>query len=42
MTRLLRRLTLPAAGALLIVPLLVTDGCGEWPTLVGGGDKAFQ
>jgi hypothetical protein len=23
------------------VPLTVVDGCGEWPTLVGGGPEAF-
>ncbi len=23
------------------VPLVVTDGCGDWPTFVGGGPAAF-
>ena len=23
------------------VPLVIVDGCGEWPTLVGGGPGAF-
>jgi hypothetical protein len=23
------------------VPLVVTDSCGEWPTLLGGGPTAF-
>lgn len=28
-------------GLAVTVPLVVTDGCGEWPTLVGGGPLAF-
>jgi hypothetical protein len=23
------------------VELVVTDGCGEWPTFIGGGPNAF-
>jgi hypothetical protein len=30
-----------AAGAGTTVPLTVIDGCGEWPTLVGGGPQSF-
>jgi hypothetical protein len=29
------------AGQGTTVPLVVTDSCGEWPTLVGGGPGAF-
>jgi len=29
------------AGQATTVPLTVTDGCGTWPTLVGGGPSAF-
>jgi hypothetical protein len=29
------------AGAAVTVPLVVVDGCGSWPTLVGGGPNAF-
>jgi hypothetical protein len=29
----------PSSGA--TVPLTVTDTCGDWPTLVGGGPHAF-
>lgn len=29
------------AGQASTVSLLVTDGCGEWPTFVGGGPGAF-
>ena len=28
-------------GQAATVPLVVMDGCGEWPTLVGGGSSAF-
>jgi subtilisin family serine protease len=31
----------PNPGAPTTVPLVVTDGCGAWPTLVGGGAGAF-
>jgi cysteine-rich secretory family protein len=30
-----------ASGAATTVPLVLTDACGEWPTLVGGGPSAF-
>jgi hypothetical protein len=30
-----------AAGQAATVELAVTDGCGTWPTLVGGGPSAF-
>jgi hypothetical protein len=33
-----RRLT---PGQAVIVPLVVTDDCGAWPTFVGGGPSAF-
>ncbi|HLH22797.1 MAG TPA: M12 family metallo-peptidase [Chloroflexota bacterium] len=29
------------AGQATTVPLTVVDGCGSWPTLVGGGPNAF-
>jgi hypothetical protein len=29
------------AGQATTVPLTVVDGCGEWPTVVGGGASAF-
>jgi hypothetical protein len=29
------------AGQATHVNLVVTDGCGEWPTFVGGGPNAF-
>jgi len=29
------------AGAAATVPLVVVDGCGDWPTVVGGGPSAF-
>src|SRR4051812_19681866 len=29
------------SGQPATVPLTVTDGCGDWPTLVGGGPSAF-
>jgi hypothetical protein len=29
------------AGQAATVPLTVTDACGDWPTLVGGGAQAF-
>jgi hypothetical protein len=29
------------AGQSTTVPLTVVDGCGSWPTLVGGGASAF-
>src|SRR5581483_6495603 len=29
------------AGQAVTVPLTVTDSCGDWPTLVGGGPQAF-
>jgi hypothetical protein len=25
----------------LMAPVVVTDGCGAWPTFVGGGPNAF-
>ena len=28
-------------GAATTVPLVVVDGCGDWPTFVGGGPGAF-
>jgi len=28
-------------GQAATVELVVTDGCGEWPTFVGGGPNAF-
>jgi hypothetical protein len=32
----------PLAGSLATtVPLVVTDGCGAWQTVVGGGPSAF-
>lgn len=34
-------LTRLAAGQGATVPLTVTDVCGNWPTLVGGGPEAF-
>src|SRR5262249_59586585 len=30
-----------AAGQAATVPLTVTDLCGDWPTVVGGGPQAF-
>jgi len=30
-----------ASGTATTVPLVLTDACGEWPTLVGGGPSAF-
>jgi hypothetical protein len=30
-----------ASGQAITVELTVTDGCGEWPTFVGGGPSAF-
>lgn len=33
-----RRLT---PGQAVMVPLVVTDECGAWPTFVGGGPGAF-
>jgi hypothetical protein len=30
-----------AAGRATTVPLTVTDSCGDWPTVVGGGPEAF-
>jgi hypothetical protein len=29
------------AGQATTVPLTVIDGCGAWPTFVGGGPTAF-
>jgi hypothetical protein len=29
------------AGQAITVPLTVVDGCGEWPTFVGGGASSF-
>ena len=29
------------AGATTTLPLVLTDSCGAWPTLVGGGPSAF-
>jgi fibronectin-binding autotransporter adhesin len=31
----------PTAGQAATVELVVTDGCGDWPTFVGGGPNAF-
>ena len=31
-----------AAGQAATVQLTVMDGCGGWPTFVGGGPSAFQ
>jgi hypothetical protein len=28
-------------GQASTVELVVTDGCGDWPTFVGGGPNAF-
>jgi hypothetical protein len=28
------------AGQATTIPLIVVDGCGEWPTFVGGGASA--
>jgi hypothetical protein len=30
-----------ATGGAVTVPLIVTDNCGEWQTLIGGGANAF-
>jgi hypothetical protein len=30
-----------AGSGATTVPLTVVDGCGSWPTLVGGGANAF-
>jgi hypothetical protein len=30
-----------AAGQAATVELTVTDGCGQWPTFLGGGPGAF-
>ena len=30
-----------AAGVATTVPVILTDDCGEWQTLVGGGPAAF-
>src|SRR5581483_11606439 len=30
-----------APGQAVTVPLIVADGCGDWPTFVGGGPSAF-
>jgi hypothetical protein len=37
-TLTVRRLT---SGQAATVELVVTDGCGEWPTFIGGGPGAF-
>ena len=29
------------AGQTSTVSLVATDGCGDWPTFVGGGPSAF-
>jgi hypothetical protein len=29
------------AGQAATVPLTMTDACGDWPTVVGGGPSAF-
>jgi len=29
------------AGQAVTVPLVIEDGCGDWPTFVGGGTQAF-
>jgi hypothetical protein len=29
------------SGAASTAELTVTDGCGDWPTFVGGGPSAF-
>jgi hypothetical protein len=29
------------AGQAAQVPFVVVDGCGEWPSFVGGGPNAF-
>jgi hypothetical protein len=29
------------AGQAVLVELVVTDGCGDWPTFVGGGPGVF-
>ena len=29
------------AGQAVTVPLVIEDGCGDWPTFVGGGAQAF-
>jgi hypothetical protein len=38
LTLTLNRATL---GQAAMVELVVTDGCGDWPTFVGGGPSAF-
>jgi hypothetical protein len=30
-----------APGQAVTVELVVTDACGDWPTVVGGGPNAF-
>jgi hypothetical protein len=37
-TLTIRRVT---EGQPTTVELVVTDGCGEWPTFIGGGPSAF-
>ena len=35
------QVTRTTPGQAVTVPLTVVDGCGEWPTFVGGGPNAF-
>jgi hypothetical protein len=40
-TTIVLRVRRLAPGQAVIVPLVVTDDCGAWPTFVGGGPNAF-
>jgi hypothetical protein len=40
-TTIVLRVRRLAPGQAVIVPLVVTDDCGAWPTFVGGGAGAF-
>jgi hypothetical protein len=40
-TTIVLRVRRLAADQAVLVPLVVTDDCGAWPTFVGGGPSAF-
>jgi hypothetical protein len=40
-TQVLFTIRRAAQGAATTVPLIVTDSCGSWSTVVGGGPSAF-
>jgi len=29
-------------GGATVAPVRIVDGCGEWPTFIGGGSEAFR